>query len=294
MVRPKASRDATGRTERAEMKDEMMAALRAAGIKIPPCPQVLADLQQVLQDPDSGNQALARMIVRDIKLAAAVFKTANSAGFAPGGKKFASLDQAVAVLGRRAIGNIARVAALQLNLSGPDPRLERFWDRSMNIAMLCSIVAEKAPNAGTLNSEQAFIAGLFHDCGVAVLMLNYRSYCHAFANRSSPLPDILDQDQTFATSHCLVGQLVAEEWSLPEFVYETIGCHHSPLAKVPQAGLTATAALLMSTHIANVNAKVDDSAWAAQRLAVIAALGIEENAAATFEKEVWALFQVLH
>ncbi len=277
-----------------QMKNEMIDALRTAGVKIPACPQVLADLQQVLQDPDSGNLAVVRLIGRDIKLAAAVFKTANSAGYAPGRQKFVTLDQAVAVLGRRAIGNITRVAALQLSLTGPDPRLVRFWDRSTDIAMLCSIVAENAPSSGAFSSEQAFTAGLFHDCGVAVLMQHFRSYCHAFADSSKPLPDILDQDETYGTSHCLAGQMLAVEWNLPEFVYETIGFHHSPLAKVPKAGMTASAVLLMSTHIANVQARVDDSAWTGQRAAVIDQLGLSDETLVKFESEVWTSFQVLH
>lgn len=280
--------------EDTDIKRGQLEAISAAGVKIPPCPQVLADLQQVLQDPNSDNKALARLIGRDIKLAAAVFKTSNSAACARSGKKFTTMDQAVAVLGRQAIGNIARIAALQLSLASPDPRLVRFWERSMEIAMLCSIVVEQAPNAGGLSSEQAFTAGLFHDCGVAVLMQHYRAYGHAFANKTQPLPDILDQDDTYCTSHCLVGQMVAKEWNLPEFVFETIGAHHLPLAKVPKAGITATAALSMSMHILNVKQRADDATWAKQRLPVISVLGLLDNAVDVFERNVWSSFEMLH
>jgi HD-like signal output (HDOD) protein len=274
--------------------NDMMQAMRAAGVKIPACPQVLIDVQEILQDPDSGNQSLVRIIGRDIKLAAMVFKTANSAAASGGAKKFVDLDQAVAVLGRRTIANITRMAALQLSLAGPDPRLVRFWDRSMNVAMLCSIVAEIAPNGGQLSGEQAFTAGLFHDCGVAVLMQHFQSYCQAYAEPKKPLPEILEQDKAHTTSHCVVGQMVAQEWQLPDFVCETIAHHHGPLADVPPAGLAASAALLMSMHIANLKDKVDDAAWPPQRAAVIAQLGIAGDALDAFEKQVWDSFQVLH
>jgi len=276
------------------MKDEQIAAIRAAGVKIPPCPQVVADLQGVLHDPASANQAVVRLIARDIKLASMVFKTANSAGRAPDGKRFVSLDQAVTVLGRRTIENLVRVAALQLSLAGPDARFMRFWDRSTDIAMLCSIVAEKAPASGDLSSEQAFTAGLFHDCGVAVLMQHFGSYCHTFADPNQPLPDILEQDRIIRVSHCMVGQMVAREWNLPEFVYEAIGFHHSPLAKVPKAGVRASAVLLMSAHIANVKAGVDDTGWTEQRSASIAQLGLADDDLEAFEDAVWDSFQVLH
>jgi HD-like signal output (HDOD) protein len=276
------------------MNNDKIEALRAAGLKIPPCPQVLTDLQQVLNDADSSNQSVVRLIGRDIKLAAMVFKTANSAACAPGGKKFTNLDQAVALLGRRAVANIVKVAALQLSLGGPDARLTRFWDRSMNIAMLCNIVADQAPDAGQLSGEEAFTAGLFHDCGVAVLMQHFRSYCHAYADPQKPLPDILDQDETYEASHCLVGQLVAKEWNLPEYVFETIGCHHAPLMNVPPAGMASTAVLLFSTHIANIKSGLDDPGWAEQRAAVMERLGVDDDAVEGFENEVWDSFQVLH
>lgn len=276
------------------MKNEQIEVLRAAGIKIPACPQVLLDLQAVLQDPDSANHAIVRLIGRDIKLAAAVFKTANSPGFARGGKKFTTLDQAVAVLGRQAIGNIVRVAALQSSLSGPDPRLVRFWDVSMDMAMLCSIVAEKTPNSRLLSAEQAFTVGLFHDCGVAVLMQHYPSYCRAFGEATAPLPDILMQDDTFESSHCIVGQMVAHEWNLPEFVFETVGHHHAPLAQVPAVAAPACAALQMSAHLVNMHAKRDDSAWVAQRPVAMAELGLSDETLADFENEVWTSYQMLH
>ena len=272
----------------------VLEAIRTAGIKIPPCPTVLIDLQQALQGPDCGNHVIERLIGRDMKLAAEVFKTANSSRFASMKKKFNSLDQAIAVLGQRAISNIVRAAALRASLGGPDPRLGSFWERATDIAMLCSIVADHAPAAGAFSPEQAFAAGMFHDCGVAVLMQHYPAYCHGFAGRKQILPDVIVEDATINTSHCLVGQMVAREWNLPDYLHETIGFHHTPLAKVQNAAVIATATLRMSIHIANVHAHADDAEWAEQGSAVIARLGLAEDAVEEFESDVWASFEVLH
>ena len=109
------------------MTYEVLEAIRTAGIKIPPCPKVLVDLQQVLQGHDAGTHVIERLIGRDMKLAAEVFKTANSARFSSM-KKFNSLDHAITVLGQRAISNIVRAAALRASLGGPDPRLVHLFD----------------------------------------------------------------------------------------------------------------------------------------------------------------------
>jgi HD-like signal output (HDOD) protein len=275
------------------MKNDRIEAIRTAGLTIPPCPQVLIDIQQALQDPDSKNQVIARLIGRDIKLAALVFRFANSAVYARS-SKFDNLEQAVAVIGCRAIGNIVKAAALRTSLGGPDPRLDGFWNRSMDIAMLCSIVAEYAPNHGALSPEQAFTVGLFHDCGVAVLIQHFPDYCQAFATPKQPLPDILAQDAIFRTSHCLVGQMVAREWNVPDFVHEAIRFHHSPLATVPGVCIRAVATLLMSAHIANVRKQLSDEAWLKQRMPVIAVLGLNEDMLEEFESAVWNSFEVLH
>ena len=88
--------------------------------------------------------------------------------------------------------------------------------------------------------------------------------------------------------------MVAREWNLPDYLHETIGFHHSPLAKVPSAAVIATATLHMSIHIANVNAHADDAEWEEQGPAVIARLGLAEDAVEEFESDVWASFEVLH
>jgi HD-like signal output (HDOD) protein len=275
------------------MKNDPIEAIQTAGLTIPPCPQVLIDIQQALQDPDSENRVIARLIGRDIKLAALVFKFANSALYARS-RKFDNLDQAMAVIGRRAIGNIVKAAALRTSLGGPDPRLAGFWNRSMDIAMLCSIVAEYAPNQGDLSAEQAFTVGLFHDCGVAVLIQHFPEYCKAFTAPKQPPPDILAEDAIFRVSHCLVGQMVAKEWNVPDFVHETIRFHHSPLATVPAICIGAVATLLMSAHIANVRKQLSDEAWLPQRLPVLAVLGLDEEMLEEFESLVWNSFEVLH
>jgi HD-like signal output (HDOD) protein len=275
------------------MKNDPIEAIQTAGLTIPPCPQVLIDIQQVLQDPDSENQVIARLIGRDIKLAALVFKFANSAVFARR-RKFDNLDQALAVIGRRAVGNIVKAAALRTSLGGPDPRLDGFWNRAMDVAMLCSIVAEYAPNHGALSPEQAFTVGLFHDCGVAVLIQHLPDYCKAFAAPTLPPPDILAEDATYRISHCLVGQMVAKEWKVPDFVHETIRFHHSPLQMVPAVCIRAVATLLMSAHIANVRKQLNDEAWLEQRLPVLAVLGLDEDMLEEFESAVWNSFEVLH
>ena len=48
------------------MKNDPIEAIQTAGLTIPPCPQVLIDIQQALQDPDSDNQVIARLIGRAV------------------------------------------------------------------------------------------------------------------------------------------------------------------------------------------------------------------------------------
>ena len=160
--------------------------------------------------------------------------------------------------------------------------------------MLCSIVADKAPKKGTLTPEQGFTAGLFHDCGIAVLFQQFPDYCKGFAAPTKVLPNILAEDTMFRTSHCMVGQMLAKEWGLPDFVDATVGCHHWPLTNVPQAGIAAVANLLMSIHIANVKSKINDAVWLQQRDAVMAELGVSEETMDDFESDVWSSFEVLH
>jgi len=202
--------------------------LRAAKIRIPPRPQVLQDIEAMLREDSATERMIAQLIARDASLTAEVFKLVNSPHYRRGAK-IESLEQAVRMLGRKPMGEIARSALLRQQLGGDDARMESFWERCTDIGIVCSVLCDHLDRPGKLTAEQAYLVGLFHDCGVPVLVQQVQGY-GATALVPGAAADFLAEDDARATSHCIAGLLVAQQWELPPVLGTAIRSHHYVIA----------------------------------------------------------------
>ncbi len=260
-----------------------------SGLQIPPRPQVVAEVQTLLQKDEPDSVAIAKLIGKDVQLSASVFKTVNSAAYGLS-RKVDSVNQALTVLGQTQMKNVINTAALRQQLGGDAARFERFWERSIDVAALCSLVARKALANKVLNSEHAYMVGLFHDCGVPVLVQHIKGYCEDLTVSHAPLPDLLDEDDTHQTSHCLVGCMIGEEWKPPDFVCHAIRAHHYVIAE-DQESKPAIASLQMAMHIYNLNAQQSDGEWEYHGARSTELLDIAADNQEQFEREIWESFQ---
>ena len=224
---------------------KLLEKLRAANIRIPPRPQVLRDIEKMLGDDNSTDRMIAQLISRDASLTAEVFKLVNSA-FYRRSKKFDSLEQAVRMLGRKPMGTLARSAILRQQLGGNDPRMENFWERCVDIGTICSVLCEHLELKNKLTSEHAYLTGLFHDCGVPVLVQQVKGYGDN-ALAPNAVADFIAEDDDKGTSHCIAGILVAQEWELPTLLCEAIRAHHYVIAE-DQPATHAIAVLQLARH----------------------------------------------
>ncbi|MBW7861729.1 MAG: HDOD domain-containing protein [Rhodocyclaceae bacterium] len=204
-------------------EEELSALLKS--VSIPPCPAVVSSLMSEIRREDADFVRIGRLLGADVGLAAAVMKVANSPFFGLQ-RKVSSVQQAVSVLGLRNIASIVTGLALQQALKPPGVSMERFWERSSLHAAICSRMAKRLPGVG---QDDAYTFGLFHDCGIPILMQRFPDYkaTLAKANEStSPMVDV--EFEAHATSHVVVGALLARTWQLPQLVVEAIKVHHDP------------------------------------------------------------------
>ena len=278
--------------ELSPIEQEMLDGIAKSGLQIPPRPQVVAEVQTLLQKDEPDNTTIGSLIGKDVKLTAIVFKTVNSAAYNLS-RKVESVNQALTVLGQSQMKGVINAAALRQQLGGDVAQFERFWERSTDVATLCSIVATKALTSKVLNAEQAYMVGLFHDCGVPVLMQHIKGYCEDMAKRHAPIPDMLDQDDTYQTSHCLVGCMVGDEWKLPDFICHSIRAHHYVITE-EQESKPAIATLQMAMHIFNKNKSQPDNEWEYHGARATETLDIAQDDLEDFEQEILESFQQKH
>lgn len=195
------------------------------GIAIPPQPQVMVDLHMEQAMPDPDMTRIAAIISQDVGLSAAVLKFVNSAYFGLP-RKISSIQQAVMLLGIDSISNIVNGLAVKSELSdGAIEQLHQFWDNAMDVAAICSSVANQI---GFRYQEECYALGLFHNAGIPLMMSRFDNYIDVLKEgyQSSPfeLTDI--ENRAFKTNHSVVGYYLAKSWALPKTSCYVIAHHH--------------------------------------------------------------------
>lgn len=195
------------------------------GVVIPPQPQVLVDLQMEQFSPKCSIDSIARLISQDVGLSGAILKTVNSPFFKQV-NKITSITQAVNILGVNSVVNLVNAQSIKGALSDDDIiALGRFWDSAMDVAMTSATIAK---HIGFPFPDEAYTLGLFHNCGIPLLMARFKNYPHIQAEAyARPQDDITATENSLInTNHAVVGYYVGKSWNLPRYLCEAIHEHH--------------------------------------------------------------------
>jgi HD-like signal output (HDOD) protein len=198
-------------------------------IELPPPPKVAEEVQRLTRGDaaDTSTQAsnaaeLAKLIQRDVALAGQVMRVANSALYARR-TPVVTLPQAIAWLGMREIRNIAFSVAIQGQVFASSyfrKEMTDLWRESV----ITALFAQEVARLKRRNVESAYLCGLLHRAGMAIILSRVGQA--ALAQRISPDPDFVLE---FAAKHeARVGTHLAIAWQLPPAVSATITHWRNP------------------------------------------------------------------
>jgi len=196
------------------------------GISIPPQPQIMVDLQMEQLAPDCTIQGITQLISRDVGLSGSIIKTVNSAFFGLK-NKISTVQQACQLLGIDCVVNIVNALSIRGELSDEEiVGLGLFWDSATDVAMMAANIAKQI---GVHAPDEAYTLGLFHNCGIPLLMERFDNYSEVMQESyARPAPRIIDvENRLLQTNHAVVGYYVAKSWNLPAYLCEAIHDHHS-------------------------------------------------------------------
>ena len=249
------------------------------GVIIPPQPRVLCELQEQLAKGVADVRVLARTISRDPGVVAMLFKVVQSAVFKPY-QPFTSVEQILQAVGLKQTVNLVRAIALTQAMPAKHNKeaFESYWARSQAVSELAMLIADERVTVCNIFPDQAYLAGLFHDCGVPVLMQRFSTYCKAMRlDEPGCWVDLSVEDARFHADHCVVGYLVARHWKLPDFICEAIRCHHDIGRLDYHAARTMVAILLLAIQLYYEELHLENPEWEAVRGPVLEELGLSED-----------------
>lgn len=218
------------------------------GVDIPPCPSILLDVERELKKEHCDARTVGQLISRDVALSGHVIQIANSPAFAAG-RDISSLDHALQLLGTQRIFNLLIVQLLKSAMNGSDgPSMERFWESSAQIARLA---AELARRLRCVGADVAYTYGLFHDCGIPLLMKHHPATKQvlATANRAEDASFTQIEDQLLGTNHAVVGYFLAKRWRLPADIAHAIQLHHDYSVLAPDSPATPAVKALVAIGV---------------------------------------------
>ena len=196
------------------------------GIKIPPQPQILVDLQmeQVMPDPDLIR--ISRLISQDVGLAGTILKVVNSPFYGLK-NRITSVQQAVSLMGLNSVVNIINGLSIKSQMSDETiVNMNRFWDTANDIAQVAMSIAKQV---GYPNPDMAYLLGLFHNSGIPLLMARFDNYLEvmeeSYAHPEMRVVDV--ENQRLNTNHAVIGYYTAKSWNLPKLLCDVIAEHHS-------------------------------------------------------------------
>jgi len=205
-----------------------------------------------------------------------------------GKKNLESLDQILMVIGFKQVLNLVQALALTTSMSaGNRKALDAFWTRSAEIADIAALIAEERVSVCNIFADQAYLAGIFRECGIPVLMQRYADYCKAVAfDHMQCSPSVVEEDKHFGVDHCVIGYLVAKHWKLPDFVSAAI-LYHGEMPDEELGSVRSLVAILhLANHYYNCVKGMDTTNWDVLKPDVLAELGLHPDEEEEFRSDI--------
>ncbi|MCA0241850.1 MAG: HDOD domain-containing protein [Proteobacteria bacterium] len=223
--------------------------LRTLDISIPAQPESLVKLSLLMAEDELNLAAIAELIESDMALAAAVLKAVNSSLYGLKGR-VQSVQQAITYLGLREVVGITFEMGLRAAFP-PAAELEPLWQRAALRGLLMGRLAQRM----ALDAWAAHSAGLFEECGKAVLFRHAADHYRAMLRAATTDAELLTLEHTgFGVSHDALGAALCESWGLDPNAVASVRHHVAvqdtrqlppELARRPLPALSAIVAALM-------------------------------------------------
>ena len=169
---------------------------------------------------------LMSCVEKDVVLTFRILIVANSEEYGKPGHMIA-LEQAFEYLGLDMIQNLILSTSCDdtpgPSLYGQRLEYETFWKHSLACSVFSRRIAEKALPALV---DEALIAGLLHDLGKLLMNQTDPERCGRIIPRDGEKALLMQERETFDSTHSEVGEMVSEHLKLPKLIQTVCGKHH--------------------------------------------------------------------
>ncbi len=237
------------------MSETTIQSLIKGNLSLPTIPEVVAKVNRIIEDPESGTRDLGELVDQDAPLAAKVLRIANSAFY--GAQECVSTTHACTILGMRVLKNLVmQVAVMEQfeHLEGTGFDVTGLWEHAVSTARLASFIAGMRPEAMSRKPDELYGCGLLHDIGKIVMLDGLGTAYVDLVNKAMDrnLPIHLIEKMELGFDHTDVGNVVAERWGMPRDLADAIQFHHAPAVVLEKRHVAAL--VWCANHVAHETA----------------------------------------
>jgi len=231
------------------MTEQKTFSLGDLSLPVMPESMLAINTEKEKEEPDIGK--VTNIISHDIGLSAEVLKLVNSAAFGLE-SKLSSVQHAISLLGLKDVFSCVTSAILRQSIDTSGIR--QFWQASNNVANAGAYLASQLDI--TL-MEDAYTAGLFHNCGIPAMKNHFPDYLETLSLQEMAGWDTHLEIENYGFDHTMVGYTIAKQWNLPSNVGKAIRSHHSYSKIYPLKGRITESLLRLITllKLAEIAAK---------------------------------------
>lgn len=195
---------------------------------IPSLPTLYNEITAVLRSESPSLDQIARIISKDVAMAAKILQLSNSA-FVGASGRVSSLVHALSLIGTETVRTLVLSVHVFSQFDGkPQIRasLSALWEHSVAVGSLAQRIAS-AQHCPKAMVEQSFTAGLLHDIGKVVLLAEMPHEYHEIFEAEPGASGSLERERLGCT-HAEVGAYLMSIWGLPMPLVLAVAFHHHP------------------------------------------------------------------
>lgn len=251
---------------------------------IPSRPEVLIKVTQEAKQPDPDLSKIVDIVGKDVNLSASMIQVVNSPFYGLR-RKVSSVREAGMMLGIQKVEKLVTVVSMRSQTQG-NLELGNFWETAEETADISRLLAKKIP---LVDEDDAYMLGLFCDCGIPIMMQHFPEYQDYFKQNVDKIgiEYTLPEMAQFRINHCIVGYKLTEKWFFPDPIRDAIMFHHDvfELFKQDQENENPILVLLANLVLAEKTrnklqeraSDKSDSEWASEHQEIIRYLGLSEE-----------------
>lgn len=197
---------------------------------LPSEPSLLVELLDLCYNDNANFEMFSAAIKKDPALSAKILQVANSPAYRQW-NEVKDIRRMLIVLGLTDVRGIVMTCAIQQFFAKFSNDFNRQVQYAWLRALICANLAERlARLAGYEKPGEAFLAGLLHQVGMLLLLLNREAeYLPVISRYYQETDDFQHlEQQELGVDHCELGAALVETWQLDSFIADAIHFQRAP------------------------------------------------------------------